>query len=86
MIGLPGDEVLIDDGKVYINGIKLEEPYVTSEYNGTYGPIKCLKTPTSCWGTTGLIPKIQGFGQTNLSRKKKFAEKCLSNTACSHRM
>lgn len=38
VIGLPGDEVLIDDGKVYINGIKLEEPYVTSEYNGRYGP------------------------------------------------
>lgn len=28
VIGLPGDHVKIEDGKVYINGIELDEPYL----------------------------------------------------------
>jgi signal peptidase I len=32
IIGLPGDQVKIDDGMVYVNGVKLREPYVPSEY------------------------------------------------------
>lgn len=31
VIGLPGDEIDIRDGKVYRNGVALIEPYVTSE-------------------------------------------------------
>ncbi|HUR26571.1 MAG TPA: signal peptidase I [Planctomycetota bacterium] len=30
VIGLPGDEVQIDDGHVYVNGEELTEPYVAS--------------------------------------------------------
>jgi signal peptidase I len=30
IIGLPGDTVRIDDGVVYINGVRLDEPYVQS--------------------------------------------------------
>ena len=29
-IGLPGDEVKIENGEVFVNGIKLDEPYVSS--------------------------------------------------------
>jgi signal peptidase I len=32
IIGLPGDYVEIADGTVYVNGSKLDEPYVPSEY------------------------------------------------------
>ncbi len=32
IIGLPGDMVEIKDGEVYVNGQKLEEPYVPDEY------------------------------------------------------
>jgi signal peptidase I len=32
VIGLPGDTVQIDEGIVYVNGQKLEEPYVPEEY------------------------------------------------------
>jgi signal peptidase I len=32
IIGLPGDTVQIDSGTVYVNGTKLDEPYVPDEY------------------------------------------------------
>ena len=32
VIGLPGDEVAVVDGEVFINGEKLEEPYLIDEY------------------------------------------------------
>jgi signal peptidase I len=28
VIGLPGDEVCIDEGRVFVNGVRLEEPYI----------------------------------------------------------
>jgi signal peptidase I len=32
VIGLPGDTVQIKEGTVYVNGTKLDEPYVPAEY------------------------------------------------------
>ena len=32
IIGLPGDSIQIKDGTVYVNGLKLDEPYVPAEY------------------------------------------------------
>jgi signal peptidase I len=32
VIGLPGDTIAIDEGSVYVNGTKIEEPYVPAEY------------------------------------------------------
>src|ERR1700739_3070190 len=42
VVGLPGDEVEIRRGRVYINGNTLEEPYVPSQYIDTaaYGPVQ----------------------------------------------
>src|SRR6202140_5229572 len=42
VVGLPGDEVEIRRGRVYINGKTLEEPYVPSQYVDTaaYGPVQ----------------------------------------------
>ena len=34
VIGLPGDSVQMREGAVYINGRKLDEPYVVPEYRG----------------------------------------------------
>src|SRR5437764_9013517 len=31
VVGLPGDTVMIDHGKVYVNGAALDEPYVPEE-------------------------------------------------------
>jgi signal peptidase I len=38
VIGLPGDEVRIDDGRVFVNDTPLEEPYVIDE-DSDYGPV-----------------------------------------------
>jgi signal peptidase I len=35
VIGLPGETIEIVDGVVYINGYRLEEPYITSPWGGT---------------------------------------------------
>ncbi len=41
VIGLPGETLFIQDGKVYINGSEtpLDEPYVNGEPLGDYGPV-----------------------------------------------
>ena len=43
VIGLPGDAVQIDNGTVYVNGTRLNEPYVPNEYrdNQSY-PLKTV--------------------------------------------
>lgn len=38
VIGLPGDTVNISKGGVYINGEKLDEPYITTSIIGNFGP------------------------------------------------
>ncbi len=32
VIGMPGDRVRIDDGQVFVNGLRLREPYVPEEF------------------------------------------------------
>lgn len=41
VVGIPGDEVLIDRGRVYINGEELTEPYVSE---GSIDPWTSMKT------------------------------------------
>jgi signal peptidase I len=38
VIGLPGDEVAIHDGQVYVNGQPLDEPYLDQETRGNLAP------------------------------------------------
>jgi signal peptidase I len=40
IIGLPGDEVSVHDGKVFINGEALTEPYIKEEPYQEFGPKK----------------------------------------------
>ncbi len=39
VIGLPGDTIEIDDGEVFINGTKLDEPYITRSGSGDMKPL-----------------------------------------------
>ncbi len=38
VIGTGGDEIIIEDGNVYINGILLDEPYLNEKAYGDFGP------------------------------------------------
>jgi signal peptidase I len=39
VIGLPGDQVEIRNGRVFINRLPLKEPYVALPTSGDYGPV-----------------------------------------------
>jgi len=50
IIGLPGETVEGIDGKVYINGEELEEPYIDTVYYGSFGP---YVIPEDCYFMMG---------------------------------
>lgn len=39
IIGLPGDQIQVKDGKVYRNGKALNEPYIAQPTLGSFGPV-----------------------------------------------
>jgi len=39
IIAVPGDQVLISRGTVYVNGVALEEPYIAGPMFGSFGPV-----------------------------------------------
>lgn len=39
VIGLPGDEIRIEEGRVYVNGELLDEPYVVFDDPSDFGPV-----------------------------------------------
>ncbi|NLU49036.1 MAG: signal peptidase I [Syntrophomonadaceae bacterium] len=43
VIGLPGETVEVRDGKVFINGVPLQEPYIAEPPMYEYGPVKVPK-------------------------------------------
>jgi len=40
VVGLPGEEIEMVDGQIYIDGVKLDEPYLKFEPHGNFGPYK----------------------------------------------
>lgn len=50
VIGLPGETIEGIDGLVYINGVALEEDYVTSELDADFGP---YVVPEDCYFVLG---------------------------------
>ncbi len=40
IIGLPGEEIEIRDGAVYVDQNRIEEPYISVETDGVYSPIQ----------------------------------------------
>lgn len=45
VIGMPGDEIYITGGVLYLNGEALEEPYISAPMNYDFGPVK---VPEDC--------------------------------------
>lgn len=52
VIGLPGEEIAIRNGIVYVDGVPLEEPYVPPQYfdHGSFGPVV---VPENCYFVLG---------------------------------
>ncbi|MCI5621661.1 MAG: signal peptidase I [Lachnospiraceae bacterium] len=48
VIGLPGETVTIEDGKVYINGVELKEDYLKEEWTISTGPYT-FEVPEGCY-------------------------------------
>ena len=75
MIGLPGEEVTIQLGTVFVNGQALVEPYVPSEYfdSSSFGPVLVRENSYFVLGdhrnssndsrNWGLVPSENIFGK-----------------------
>ncbi|KXL53989.1 signal peptidase I P [Anaerotignum neopropionicum] len=50
IIGVGGDEVVIENGNVYVNGEALEEPYIKEITQGNFGP---YEIPQDCYFMLG---------------------------------
>lgn len=50
IIGVPGDIVLIREGRTYINGLVLDEPYVCYPDDTVFGPVKVPEDSFFCMG------------------------------------
>lgn len=50
VVGLPGEKIIIEDGKIYINGSEepLEEPYLKEEWTKGTGPY-IFEVPEDCY-------------------------------------
>jgi signal peptidase I len=58
VIGLPGDTLTVRKGKLYVNGLELQEPYLDS----ACGPMTSLgESPATARPTYGPVPKNDVF-------------------------
>jgi len=75
IIGLPGDEVIIQNGKVVVNGVTLNEPYIAAEphYTGAWQVVKGYlfvlgdnRNDSSDSHSWGLVPMSNVMGKSLL--------------------
>lgn len=50
LIGMPGETITISNGKVYVDGVALQEDYLKEEMKGTFGP---YEVPDGCYFMLG---------------------------------
>lgn len=75
IIGLPGDEVVIQDGKVEVNGVVLKEPYIAAapHYSGAWQVVQGYlfvlgdnRNDSSDSHSWGLVPMSNVIGKSLL--------------------
>jgi len=80
VIGVAGDLVAIHDDAVYVNGVKLDEPYVfdgqpTTPLSGQSAGVY-LPASYSFWATTGRRRKTRGYSDRSRSRPSSDGPGC----------
>ena len=75
MVGLPGEWIDIsDDGSVYIDGILLEEPYLTEKVLGECNielPIRCRMDGILLWEITAASPATREMLRWGVLQKNR---------------
>lgn len=71
LIGLPGETVRIEgNGNIYINDVRLDEPYVRTRNTAIPGLLRYRRAVTSSWGTTVPVPVMPAIGITPISKRR----------------
>ena len=75
IIGLPGETVEIISGKVYINGELLDEPYLSEESTGDYGPYQVPEDSYFMLGDNRAVSKDSRYWHNTYVKKDKIIAK-----------
>lgn len=69
VIALAGETIEIRNGIVFVNGSKIEEPYVSSPSDWNLAPRKVDKAHVYVIGDNRSVPmRVHQFGQTAINR------------------
>ena len=71
IIGLPGETVEIISGKVYINGELLDEPYLSEEPTGDFGPYQVPEDSYFMLGDNRAVSKDSRYWHNTYVKKEK---------------
>ena len=75
VIGLPGETVQIKKGKVYINGELLDEPYLSEEPTGDFGPYQVPEDSYFMLGDNRAVSKDSRYWHNTYVKKDKIIAK-----------
>ena len=75
IIGLPGETVEIISGKVYINGELLDEPYLSEEPTGDFGPYQVPEDSYFMLGDNRAVSKDSRYWHNTYVKKEKIIAK-----------
>ena len=75
IIGLPGETVEIISGKVYINSELLDEPYLSEEPTGDFGPYQVPEDSYFMLGDNRAVSKDSRYWHNTYVKKDKIIAK-----------
>ena len=69
VIALPGEEIEVREGQVYVDSVPLDEPYITQPTRGQYGPLKVPQDYVFVMGDNrGASNDSRAFGPVPIGR------------------